>query len=186
MTNAVEGNEILIFKHKKHQGLIQVKRVSANGVGTGSGLGNQGGLVVSEKFPLLFVVNAGSDTISMFKIGNNDLHLLDTISSQGVRPVSIAVNKNRVYVLNAGSDSIAGFKVNYHGKLVPIAESVRTLSGTGTAAAQISFSPRGDFLIVTEKATNTIVTFVLDEDNLPGEANVNASAGVTPFGFAFD
>lgn len=182
MTNAIEGNEILVFEHKKYQGLVQVNSISTNGVGTGSGLGNQGALVVSDKYPLLFVVNAGSDTISMFKIGDSELYLLDTVSSQGTRPVSIAVNKNQLYVLNAGSDSIAGFKFNVKGKLVPIADSVRSLSGTGTAPAQISFSPQADVLIVTEKATDNIVTFVLGEDNLPGEAIVNTSAGATPFG----
>jgi 6-phosphogluconolactonase (cycloisomerase 2 family) len=38
---------------------------------------------------------------------------------------------------------------------------------------------------VTEKATNAIVTFPIDHHGLPGDAQVQASNGATPFGFAF-
>lgn len=39
--------------------------------------------------------------------------------------------------------------------------------------------------MVTEKATNKIVTFQLDQEGLPGQAQVQDSNGPTPFGFAF-
>ncbi len=40
-------------------------------------------------------------------------------------------------------------------------------------------------LVVTEKATNQIVTYQIDHSGLPGDPQVQASAGQTPFGFAF-
>lgn len=43
----------------------------------------------------------------------------------------------------------------------------------------------GDLLVVTEKATNKIVTFRVDRDGLPSQAQVHNSNGPTPFGFAF-
>ena len=186
MTNAADGNEVLMFSHHPHQGLIQVGSVAAGGKGSGGGLGNQGGLVLSEDHRWLFAVNAGSDSISVFEVGKSGLTLVDTVSSGGGQPVSLTQHENLLYVLNAASDSIAGFTVGYHGKLTPLADSVRSLSGVGTGPAQISFTPWGDMLVVTEKATDRITTFVLDEDGVPGSAVVNASAGATPFGFAFD
>ena len=51
--------------------------------------------------------------------------------------------------------------------------------------AQVSFSPGGEVLVVTEKGTNLIDTFRVDEDGLAGQVVTHPSAGVTPFGFAF-
>jgi 6-phosphogluconolactonase len=186
MTNAIEGNEILMFTHHPSQGLIETGRVKTGGKGTGSGLGNQSGLVLSKDHRWLFTVNAGSDSISVFRVKKRGLILVDTVRSGGKQPVSLTVHKDLLYVLNAASDSIAGFGIDYNGELMPLKGSVRNLSGAGTAPAQISFTPWGDALVVTEKATNFITTFVLDESDRPGSAIVNDSAGVTPFGFAFD
>ena len=102
-----------------------------------------------------------------------------------MQPVSVTVHRGLVYVLNAGSDSITGFRLGRHGRLEALAGSTRALSGSGTAPAQISFAPDGDVLMVTEKATNRIVTFAVDRDGLPGFAQVQNSNGQTPFGFAF-
>lgn len=186
MTNAASGNAILIFAHHPQQGLIGLGSVSTGGNGTGTGLGNQGGVILSKYNRWLYAVNAGSDSISVFHVRKGGLTLIDTVDSGGVQPVSLTQHGNLLYVLNAGSDSIAGFTINDDGMLSPLAGSVRNLSGNGTAPAQISFTPWGDALVVTEKATNLVTTFLVDEDGLPGLAVVNPSAGTTPFGFAFD
>jgi 6-phosphogluconolactonase len=186
MTNASSGNSILIFTHHPQQGLVSAGSVSTGGDGTGAGLGNQGGVILSDHQHFLFAVNAGSNSISVFRVHKGGLTLVDTASSGGSQPVSLTQHDNLLYVLNAGSDSIAGFTINNDGTLSPLADSMRGLSGTGTGAAQISFTPRGDALVVTEKATNQITTFLVDEDGVPGQPVVNPSAGTTPFGFDFD
>jgi 6-phosphogluconolactonase len=186
MTNAAGGNEILIFNHHPQQGLVSTGSVATGGDGTGSGLGNQGGVLLDEQNRWLYTVNAGSDSVSVFRVHNGDLALVDTVASGGSLPVSLTRHNDLLYVLNAGSDSIAGFTVNDDGTLSPLAGSVRGLSGAGTAPAQIGFTPWGDTLVVTEKATTLITTFSVDADGLPGPAVVNASAGATPFGFDFD
>jgi 6-phosphogluconolactonase len=168
------------------QGLIGAGSVATGGNGTDGGLGNQGGVILSEPHRWLYAVNAGSDSISVFRARMGGLTLIDTVASGGSQPVSLTRHDNLLYVLNAGSDSIAGFTINDNGTLSPLAGSVRSLSGTGTAPAQIGFTPRGDVLVVTEKATNTITTFLVAEDGRPGPAIVNPSAGETPFGFDFD
>ena len=186
MTNAADGNAVMVFAHRPHQGLVGLGSVATGGKGTGSGLGNQGGLILSRHHRWLYAVNAGSDSLSVFRVWKGRLKLVDTVDSGGQQPVSLTRHGDLLYVLNAGSDSIAGFTIGDNGKLSPLAGSVRSLSGTGTGPAQISFTPWGDALVVTEKATNRITAFVVDEDGLPGSAVVNPSVGATPFGFAFD
>lgn len=185
MTNSTEGNELIELTHYASGEIFESNRFATGGNGTSGGLGNQGGIVTSDDKSLMFVVNAGSNSISVFKKTPWGIRLVETESSLGERPVSITQLHNLVYVLNAGSDSIAGFIVNAQGHLYPLKNSIAKLSGEATGAAQISFTPRGNALVVTEKATNFITTFPL-YFGIPGEAIINISAGVTPFGFDFD
>jgi 6-phosphogluconolactonase (cycloisomerase 2 family) len=49
----------------------------------------------------------------------------------------------------------------------------------------VNFSPDGAFLMVTEKATNTIVTYLVGDDGYASGSISTASEGATPFGFQF-
>ena len=108
---------------------------------------------------------------------------MDKVNSGGIRPVSLTVYRGVIYVLNPGSDNITGFTHNRFGHLVPLSNSTRSLSGSGTGAAQVSFARNGRALIVTEKATNTITTFAMDYNGRPGSIHTFPSAGAVPFGF---
>src|SRR4029077_626960 len=100
------------------------------GLGTGSGLGSQGALVLSENGRWLFAVNAGSDDISVFSVDREELTLASRVSSGGTRPISMTVYRDLLYVLNAGgSGNITGFNIGRHGALTPISNSTRPLSG---------------------------------------------------------
>lgn len=184
-TNATAGNAVLVFDRLADGRLVPLVSVPTGGVGTGGGLGNQGALVLARQERFLLAVNAGSNTLSVFAVRNRGLRLIDVEPSGGVRPVSVTVYGGTVYVLNAGSDTIAGFHLAWDGRLRPVPGSTRALSGADTGPAQIAFSPDGDVLMVTEKATNRIVTFPVDHEGLAGEALVQNSNGQTPFGFAF-
>lgn len=186
LSNDAARNEVLAFRHRGRGRMEPAGRFATGGTGTGSGLGNQGALALSENERYLFAVNAGSNDVSVFRIRYGGLQLVDRASEDGVTPVSVAVSHNRVYVVNAGDDSIFGFRFDpYRGKLSPLPGSHHKLSGEGTAPAQISFDRGGNALVVTEKATNKITTFTLNEDGTPAERHVVDSAGTTPFGFAF-
>ena len=87
-----------------------------------------------------------------------------------------------MYVVNSSTSNIAGFTAS-HGKVTPIDGSSRSLIGTGPA--EIAFSPSGRVLVVTDKATNTLETFIIGERGAAGAARSFASAGATPFGFDF-
>ena len=138
----------------------------------------------------LFAVNAGSSEFSAFEVTKSGLELVAEVDSGGVRPISLTVHKNFLYVLNAGnSGNISGFRIERDGSLSPLAGSTQPLSNGGAGAspgpAQIAFSSDGSALVVTEKTSNLIVTYqVVDGRAEPPVAHL--SAGVTPFGFAFD
>ena len=174
-TNAVSGNALLVFD----KNLLLQATVPTGGAGTGSGLGNQGGIAVAGN--TLLVVNAGDNTISSFRIEDGDLHLANVVSSHGIKPVSVTVWKNIVYVVNSGDATIAGFSLDKESNLSFLGGSVRSLAGT--APAQIGFALGGRELVVTEKGTNTIEVFPLDADSLALASVVTPSSGMTPFGF---
>jgi 6-phosphogluconolactonase (cycloisomerase 2 family) len=187
MSNATAGNELLVYDRSYDGSLSGPTAYSTHGTGTGGGLGNQGGLVFARANTMLLVVNAGSDEISVFRARRNHVNLLSKINSGGEMPVSIATHGNLVYVLNAGGNgNITGFKLSARGQLTPIAGSTQSLSDTDTAPAQISFNPRGTVLAVTEKTTNNINLYLVDNSGVAGPPTTFPSEGATPFGFAFD
>ena len=185
MSNAAAGNRILAFGRAPNGSLTPAGSFATGGLGSGGGLGNQGGLVLSDNDRWLLAVNAGSNDVSLFAVDDDELRWADKAASGGSQPVSVTIHRRLVYVLNAGSDNVSGFRLHPHGKLSPIAGSTRPLSGTGAGGAQVEFSPDGRWLVVTEKATNLIVTYPVDDDGLLGPPQMHPSAGVTPFGFAF-
>jgi len=190
MTNAVEGNSVLVFERNKIGLLEPNGEFPTEGLGTGAGLGNQGAVILDPANRWLFVANPGSDDISVFTVLEDGLALIDRVGANGEQPISLTYSHNLLYVLNAGGsvggvDSISGFRVGADGKLNAIDGSTRPLSADSTAPAQIQFNSDGDVLVVTEKATDTIDTYTLDEAGVPGDPIPQASAGMTPFGFAF-
>jgi 6-phosphogluconolactonase (cycloisomerase 2 family) len=185
MTNAVSGNQVLVFDRRSDGSLSPRRSFATGGTGSGGGLGNQGALALSGSGQWLLAVNPGSDSVSVFFVFGNYLLRTDTRHSGGDQPVSVTIEDDTVYVLNAGSDELQGFRLSIYGQLTPIAQSRRALSGDGTAAAQVEFSRAGDLLAVTEKATSKVLTFAVDGNGRLGPANVQASPTPTPFGFAF-
>lgn len=186
LSNDADHNAVLVFKRSGRNHMEAAGQFETGGQGTGGGLGNQGALALSKNERYLFAVNAGSNDVSVFRVWPFGLTLLDRAAVDGLEPVSVAVSHNRVYVVNAKDDSIFGFRFDpRHGKLHPMPESKYALSGDNTGPAQISFNPSGDTLVVTEKATNKISSFPLDENGLPITRHVLDSAGQVPFGFAF-
>jgi 6-phosphogluconolactonase len=184
-SNATAGNQLLAFEQMRDGSLKAVATVPTGGTGTGAGLGNQGAIAVTRDREMLLTVNAGSNEVSVFNVEGKTPKLVSKVSSGGVRPVSVAIQGDIVYVVNAGSDDVTGFYLRGN-KLQPMPNSRRALSATGTAPAQVSFTPDSRFVVVTEKATNTISTFPLRYNGYLGDRISNPSNARTPFGFAFD
>jgi 6-phosphogluconolactonase len=186
LSNSIDNNEVLAFQRSATGVMTPTGRFATGGKGTGGGLGNQGALEISQDGNYLFAVNPGSNEVSVFSIKKGgELTLIDRAFDQGLTPVSVTVDHNRVFVVNAGDDSIFGYQFNRkQGKLEPLPLSHKRLSDTRTGPAQISFDKEGETLVVTEKATNKITTFVIDDEgNTPADGVSFNSAGQTPFGF---
>ena len=191
MSNDSAGNSVLAFNRASNGSLTPAGTFSTGGLGSGAALGNQGAVVLSGNNKLLFVVNPGSDELSVFSVRQNGLDLRDKISSGGRNPISVTVQGNVVYVLNAGgnvgdADNISGFSIECKGNLAPIPDSTRPLSAAVTNPAQIAFNKDGSVLVVTEKDTNMISTYTVDDDGVATGPNSQPSAGTTPFGFAIN
>ena len=185
MTNAPAGNEVVAFSRSANGALAPQGSFATGGLGSGAGLGSQGSVIVSDDHRLLFAVNAGSATVSSFRIEPDGLTLVDQVSSGGPLPISATYRHGLLYVLNAGSpNSVAGFRVSAKGAITALAGSTRPLSAAQAAPAQVGFSDDGDTLIVTEKATNNVITFVVGDEGLLEGPFVHPSSGPTPFGFA--
>lgn len=185
LSNQVSSNKVMVYRRANDGELTFHAAYPTGGKGTGGGLGNQGALILTEDNDMLLAVNAGSNTISSFKISGNHLSLVSTVHSKGTVPISITQHDNLVYVLNAGDNgNISGFRIHDNGRLSPIPYSTRPLSSNTAGAAQISFVNDGKALVITEKATNKIITYTINHFGTPGAFHSITSATATPFGFA--
>jgi 6-phosphogluconolactonase len=189
-TNATAGNELLVYDTDRNGALSLATRIATHGIGSGGGLGNQGAVTLADDGRHLFVVNAGSNTVSTFRVRRGGLQLTSVVAAGGQQPVSVAEHDGLVVVLNAGgAGNIAGFR-NRRGVLEAVAGATQPLSAAGgTAPAQVAFGEDGNVLIVTEKATNKLTTYGVRRRggiDAIGAPQVTASSGMTPFGFAVD
>jgi len=172
-----------VFSRAEDGALAPVGRYSTGGRGTGRPhLASAGSVVLSDDGRWLLVVNAGSDELSLFAVQPGGLRLAGRAGSGGSKTTSVAVSGALVYVLNNGTPDISGFHLA-DGKLTALAGSARALSGADADPAQISFTPGGGALIATERGTNSISSYVIDERGYAqGPATVKSS-GQTPYGF---
>jgi 6-phosphogluconolactonase len=185
LSNQTSGNEVIVYSRMSSGTLIYAGSYPTGGTGTGSGLGNQGAIILSENNNVLLGVNPGSNSVSSFTVSAGALQLRSTVPSGGTTPISITIHKDIVYVLNAGGDgNISGFKLHPDGSLHPIANSTRLLSAANAGPAQISFVTDGSAVVITEKAANKITTYLINNQGRPGAMHTLTSANQTPFGFA--
>lgn len=184
-TNASAGNSVIVYRRAEDGSLSQAGSYPTGGLGNGAGLGSQGAVTVSDDHRVLLAVNAGSNSVSTFRIRHGGLELIDTKPSGGLLPISVTIRGGFVYVLNAGvPNNVTGFRIAGNGGLSLLQGSSRPLSGDSTNPAQVGFNDDGRTLIVTEKNTNLIDTYAVDDDGRADGPFINASAGQTPFGFA--
>jgi 6-phosphogluconolactonase len=183
-SNSASGNRILVFDRAGNGSLRPAESVPTGELGTGSGLGSQGALALTRGGQSLYAVNAGSDTISSFAVGPHGLRFTGTAPSGGDQPISLTTRRGLLYALNAGNGTISGFRIAHDGSLNALPGSTAPIAGSGPA--EVAFSTGGNVLAVTDKNTNTIDTFTVGSNGLPGPVLSQPSEGQTPFGFEFD
>ena len=193
LTNsAVRGNEVVAYERRGNGTLLLIGTFPTGGRGSGpaptssvlgapipataDGFGSQASLILSPNRRFLFAVNAGSNSITCFKVNNHGsgplLRNARTVASGGTFPVSLTFRPAKggggiLFVLNSGNEgNITGFRV------APNCELTRIANGQSgplsplvddppfpnpepnevlTTAGQVGFTPSGRKLVVTIK-----------------------------------
>jgi 6-phosphogluconolactonase (cycloisomerase 2 family) len=199
--DSTSGNHVLAYDRAQDGTLTLAGTYATGGVGgvlTGSvvdHLASQGSLTYDRRHGLLFAVNAGSNSVSVFAVSHDRLNLREILPSGGTFPVSVAVHDDVVYVLNArDGGSVQGYRVIFN-IVIPLARSARPLGLDTTATpefvntpGQVAFSPDGAQLIVTTKAngSNIDVFGVRFDGRLSAAPVVTSLPGAVPVAVDFD
>jgi len=163
----------------------------AGGAGTGAGIGSQGALQTTSDGKYLLAVDAGSNEISVLRIGpDGGLKAVGggPVSSGGIEPVSIAIHDDLVYVANAGNggSNYTGFTLNPGGHLRPVANSTVTLPD-GSTPGDVLFNGDGARVVGARVGTSLIDSFTVGADGRLTAAPRSpfAAQGPGPFGSEF-
>ena len=187
-TNGLNGNAVVAFARAADGSLAPTGTFATGGTGiggVGDPLASQFALALSSNAKFLVVVNAGSNDVSSFAVNSGSLSLVDRASSNGVRPVSVAVSKDYVYALNTVNNTIGVLAIGSDGSLTALPGKTKALPAGANGAAEVRLSPNGHVLIVSERVSNRLETFTVGSDGSLGDGVVTPAAGNTPFGFDF-
>jgi 6-phosphogluconolactonase (cycloisomerase 2 family) len=201
-TDNTSGNQIAAYSQADNGTLTLENTYNTGGLGgvlNGSQvdhLGSQGSLTLDEGNHLLYAVNAGSNSVSVFSVIGDNLTLRQVVSSGGTFPVSVAVHGGLVSVLNAENGGSLQEYYAFFGHLYPVPGSNRALGLTIPSdttqfthtPGQVAYSPDGSKLIVTTKASsNAVEVFNVGFfGNLSPSPIVNYLPGTVPFAITFD
>jgi 6-phosphogluconolactonase (cycloisomerase 2 family) len=199
-TDNTAGNQVVAYHRNANGTLAPAGTYATGGLGgvlNGSAvdhLASQGSLTYDPLHNVLYAVNAGSNTVSVFSVYGDQLLLRQVINSGGQFPVSVAVHGFNVYVLNALSANVQGY-VSIFGRLFPLPDSDRSLGLTVPTNAnqftnspgQVAVSPNGANLVVTTKLNNDdIDVFHIGLFGTLSPSPVVTSDPGGPFGVTFD
>jgi 6-phosphogluconolactonase len=186
-TNATTGNAIVAFTRYDNGTLAKIGEFKTGGVGIGGAadpLFSQGSVVLSPNNKRLYVVNAGSNSISTFSVSDDaSLRLLGTVSSRGSGPISLALMDDRLYVLNR-DNTISGFSVDGSDLPRAISRSHFTLGSATDGPSTINVSHDGTFLFATQRVANAIDVIAVSSNGDLSSTSRRPSSGSGPFGFA--
>jgi 6-phosphogluconolactonase (cycloisomerase 2 family) len=211
-TNTVP-NRVLAYNRGADGQLTQVQDIETGGDGRPEGnppsftnfpvLDSMGPVNLSDdgdNKSCLFVVNAGSDSVSSFRVGPHGLRLADQESSGGSRPASVTSttrgrSKQVMYVLNSDdfTASIRGFYVSASCALTHIPGSDRALPSQASVPATVRFDEHGRHLAVSERyapaqpaGNGDIVVYPVSSSGLTGTPVITPSPERTPYGLDYN
>lgn len=216
-TNGAKKNVVVAFAQYSDGSLKQVQKIATGGKGgiqaqpetgpclpppLGKGkcpnLDTQGEVETSANGKVLFVVNAGSNTVTSFQITKAGLVRASVAKSGGAFPLSLTTHGNLLYVLNANSANIQGFKFNAAGKLTPIKGANKALAQNvfPGLSRDIAFDNTGKWLVVSKFGNpfapggpdpkNSIDVFKVAANGKPSAPITSDSHVPLPFSINFD
>ena len=147
---------------------------------------------------VLFVVNAGDNSISSFRTTSAGPVLVSHVSSGGTLPISLTSHGNLLYVVNEESANIKGWTFDSSGHLTPIAGSVESLSvpfnrrvrdpsrrRRGRSASRPTATSWSSPIRGLPAPNGVIDVFSVDWHGAAGPAVGHQSPTPNPFGFSF-
>lgn len=198
-TDGLAGNAVVAYDRAPDGTLHQAGTYPTGGLGgalTGAvvdHLASQGSLVYDRG--LLYAVNAGSDTLTVFAVRGDRLIRLEVLPTGGSFPVSVTAHGAFVYVLDAraggavqGYARIGDFLVRVPSYNRPLGlDPTQTPEFTHTPG-QVAFTPDGTHLVVTTKGNGSAIdVFAVDRfGGLSQHPVVTPEPGAVPFAVSFD
>jgi DNA-binding beta-propeller fold protein YncE len=154
-----------------------------NNTGTIAGV-NVTGVTITCISPV-YVVNSGSDTVSMYAV-NTTTGTLTTLEmptvASGTIPIAIAVNPagTFAYVANIVSNTVSMYAINASTGILT-ALSTPTVA-TGTSPSSIIINPAGTFAYVTNETSNTVSMYAINATTgiLTALATPTVATGTSP------
>jgi 6-phosphogluconolactonase len=183
-TNAAP-NEVIAFRRAEDGSLDRIGSVATGGGGDGSPhLQSQGSVTLTGDGRHLVVTNAASDDLSVFSVAaDGSIELRERVHT-GATPKSVAERDGLVVVLNTGEPGLASFRLHADG-IARMEGGDQALDASDADPAQVTFSPDGSMVVITERGTDSIVTYELTAEGTFGASSEITSEGPTPYGFAF-
>jgi 6-phosphogluconolactonase len=178
-------NEVIAFRRADDGSLERIGSVATGGEGNGTPhLQSQGSVTLTGDGQYLLVTNAASDDVSVFSVAaDGSIELRERVHT-GATPRSAAERDGLVVVLNTGKPGLAAFRLHTEG-IARMEGGDQALAASHADPAQVAFSPDGSMVVITERATDSIVTYKVTAEGTFGASSEIASEGPTPYGFAF-
>src|SRR5215218_510165 len=144
-TNAAP-NEVIAFRRADDGSLDPIGSVATGGDGDGSPhLQSQGSVTLTGDGQHLLVTNAASDDVSVFSVAADGF----------------------VVVLNTGEPGLASFRLHAEGSAA-VEGGDQALDTSDADPAQVAFSPDGSMVVITQRGTDSIVTYEVASDGTFG------------------
>src|SRR5829696_3974782 len=183
-TNAAP-NELIAFRRADDGSLDLIGSVATGGEGDATPhLTSQESVTLTGDGQYLLVTNAASNDVSIFSVAADGSSELRELVQTGATPRSVAERDGLVVVLNTGEPGLAAFRLHAEG-IVRMEGGDQELAASDADPAQVAFSLDGSMVVITERGTDSIVTYEVTPDGTFGASRQIASAGPTPYGFAF-
>ena len=196
-TNDPTHNRVLAYARRSDGTLVAAGSYATGGTGGKADgavvdpIASQGSVAYDEATHELVVTNAGSNSVSVFRVDGAGLELRQVLPSGGAFPVSATIHGGLVYVLNAGRRRLG------HGLPRGIRWTARDRDDQPRSRqhqpavlhrrpGQVGFTPDGRELLVTTKSHGTVVGFPVRFDGRLGAPVANPATGAVPFAFSFD
>ena len=184
-TNDPAGNAVQRFDRAADGSLSPAGTFATGGAGLATLGGRQGAVALSGDGATSTRSTPAPDSVSAFRVGRHRTVLLGSVAlgrrrarqrRRGPRP--------RLRPQLRRHPERAAFWRRFDGSLKAIPGGTRELAPGADGAAQVSVTPDGRSLVVTERLANRLETLPLDRLGRPGAPVVTPSSGAVPFGFA--